>query len=50
MKNGINSIFVEANYGTASCVVCNKSVAVLKMHNFCRHNTVALLGGTNQIK
>ena len=49
MKNGIDSIFVEANNGTAS-VVCNKSVAVLKMHNFCRHNTVALLGGTNQIK
>ena len=29
IKNGKNSIFVEANKGTISCVICNDSVTVL---------------------
>ena len=45
MKNGKNSIFVEVNNGTATCVTCNKSVAILKKYNLCRHNTVAQSGG-----
>ena len=36
-KNGKNSIFVEANDGTASCLICNESVDVLKECNLRRH-------------
>ena len=38
---GKTVLFVEANNGTASCVTCNESVAVLQEDNLCRHYTVA---------
>ena len=37
MKNGKIVFFVEANNGTASRMICNKSVAVLNERSLCPH-------------